>query len=281
MQWQNSYMKLSIIIVNHNNREVLKRALGSLQKATVGIEHEIFVVDNGSTDFSVPIIKNRFPQVNFIENEHNEGLSKAANEALKIAQGEYVLLLHPDTITNEDTLIKTIAFMDAQTQAGGLSVRMLNGDGQFLPESKRGLPAHWALFFRVTGLYKLFPKSRLINRFHADWIEEFETTEIDIISAAFMLIRRSVLATTGLLDERFFLYGEDIDLSYRIRLAGFRNYYFPKTYIIHYKGVSLNKFSWKYISNFYGAMFIFAAKYFVKPATPRFAAMHKLETPSV
>jgi len=273
-------MKLSIIIVNYNQRDLLSHALSSLVKAAEHIDHEIIVVDNGSLDFSIPMIEGRYPQVKLIENQKNVGLSKASNQGLRLAQGEYVLLIHPDTITNDDTLIKTIAFMDAQPKAGGLGVRMINGQGMFLPESKRGLPTPWAFFFRMSGFYKLFPKSRIINRYHADWVEEFETAEVDILSAAFMMIRRSVLAKTGLLDERFFMYGEDIDLSYRIRLAGFKNYYFPKTYIIHFKGVSLQKLTWKYISNFYGAMFIFAAKYFVKTSMPRLAAMHKLNTPS-
>jgi GT2 family glycosyltransferase len=274
-------MKLSIIIVNYNRRDLLSQALSSLHKAAQHIKHEIFVVDNASLDFSQPMIQGRYPHVKLIENTRNVGFSKAANQALRQAQGDYVLLIHPDTITSDDTLTKTLAFMDAQPKAGGLGVRMINGQGMFLPESKRGLPRAWAFFFRISGLYKLFPKSRLVNRYHADWIEEFETAEVDILSGAFMLIRRSVLAKTGLLDERFFIYGEDIDLSYRIRLAGYKNYYFPKTYIIHLRGLSQKKLSWKYISNFYGAMFIFGAKYFVKSSMPRHAGMHKLDTPSV
>ncbi len=274
-------MKLSIIIVNHDRRDLISQALNSLQNATTGIEHEIIVVDNASLDLSQPMIQGKYPDVKLIENAKNVGFSKAANQGLRAAQGEYVLLIHPDTITNDDTLTKTLAFMDTHPKAGGLGVRMINGQGQFLPESKRGLPTPWAFFFRMTRLYRLFPKSRLINRYHADWVEEFETAEVDILSAAFMLIRRSVLAKTGLLDERFYIYGEDIDLSYRIRLAGYKNYYFPKTYIIHLRGLSLQKFTWKYVSNFYGAMFIFGAKYFIKSSMPRLAAMHKLETPSI
>ncbi|MBW4891854.1 glycosyltransferase family 2 protein [Mucilaginibacter sp. HMF5004] len=272
-------MKLSIIIVNYNRRDLISQALSSLIKAAENIEHEIFVVDNASLDLSQPMIQGRYPHVKLIENQKNVGLSKASNQALRQATGEYVLLIHPDTITNDDTLTKTLAFMDIHPKAGGLGVRMINGQGQFLPESKRGLPTPWAFFFRMTNFYKLFPKSRLINRYHADWIEEFETAEVDILSAAFMLIRRSVLAKTGLLDERFFIYGEDIDLSYRIRLAGYKNYYFPKTYIIHLRGLSLQKFTWNYISNFYGAMFIFAAKYFIKTSMPKLAGMRKLNTP--
>lgn len=274
-------MKLSIIIVNYNNRDRIKRALATLQIATKGIAHEIIVVDNASIDFSVPIIKSRYPDVTLVENQKNEGFSKAANQGIRLAQGEHILLINPDTLTNEDTLHKTLAFMDAHPQAGGLTVRMINGDGRFLPESKRGLRIHWAFFLRLTGFYKLFPKSRLMNRYHADWTEEFEVCEVDILNAAFMLIRKNVLHATGIFDERFFIYGQDIDLSYRMRLAGYKNYYFPATYVIHLKGLSLQKFSWKYISNFYGAMFIFAAKYFVKPSKQGLSGVYQLDTQAI
>lgn len=274
-------MNLSIIIVNYNSRDRIKRALATLQIAAKGILHEIIIVDNASVDFSAPIIKSRFPDVTLVENEKNEGFSKAANQGIDMAQGEYILLINPDTLTSEDTLHKTLAFMDSHPQAGGMGVRMTNADGQFLPESKRGLPAHWAFFFKLTGFYKHFPKSRLLNRYHADWTEEFEVCEVDLLSAAFMLLRKSAFQTIGLFDERFFIYGQDIDLSYRLRLAGYKNYYFPATYVVHLKGLSLDKFSWKYISNFYGAMFIFAAKYFVKSSKKGLSGVHQLDTPAI
>ncbi len=262
-------MKLSIIIVNYNRRDLLSQALSSLVKAADGIDHEIIVVDNASVDFSIPMVQGRYPQINLIENAKNVGFTKACNQGLQIANGEYVLLINPDTISNDDTLSKTLAFMDDHPLAGGLGVRMINGQGQFLPESKRGLPSAWISFFKLSGMHKLFPKSRLFNRYHPDWVEEeFETAEVDVLNAAFMLIRKSVLDKVGLFDERFNMYGEDIDLSYRIRLSGFKNYYYPKTYIIHFKGQSLKKLTWTYIANFYGAMFIFAFKYFFKQAIP-------------
>ena len=274
-------MKLSIIIVNHNRRDLISQALNSLQTAADGIAHEIIVVDNGSLDFSIPMIEGKYPGVKLIQNAKNVGYSKASNQGIRIASGEYILLIHPDTIANDDTLSKTIAFMDAHPRAGGLGVRMINGQGQFLPESIRGLSPAWAFFFRISGLYKLFPKSRLTNRYHTDWIEEFEVAEVDILSAAFMLIRKSVLDVTGPLDERFYIYGEDIDLSYRIRLSGFKNYYFPKTYIIHFRGLSLKKFSWTYISNLYSAMFIFAVKYLIKSSLPHLKGIQKVNTPGI
>jgi GT2 family glycosyltransferase len=262
-------MKLSIVIVSHNGRDLLSQTLSSLLKAADGIAHEIVVVDNASVDYSIPMIEGRYPQVKLIQNIKNVGFTKASNQGLSLANGEYVLLLDPDTICNDDTLTKTLTFMDEHPMAGGLSVRMINGQGQFLPESKRGIPTAWIGFFKVSGLYKLFPKSRLFNRYHGDWVdEEFATSEVDVLSAAFMLMRKSALNVVGLLDERFVTYGHDIDLSYRIRLAGFKNYYYPKTYIIHFKGQSLRKLSLEYFINFYGAMFIFAAKYLFR-STPK------------
>ncbi len=273
-------MKLSIVVVSYNRRDLLSQALNSLVNAAADIEHEIIVIDNASVDFSIPMVQGKYPKVNLILNPKNIGFTKACNQGLKIARGDYILLINPDTITNDDTLIKTLAFMDAHLDAGGLGVRMIDGQGRYLPESKRGLPGAWVAFFKVTGLHKLFPKSRLLNRYQAGWIEEFETAEVDVLSAAFMLIRKTVLSTIGLLDEHFFMYGEDIDLSYRIRLAGFKNYYYPKTYIIHFKGQSLKKFNWRYIVNFYGAMFIFAAKYFFKSSVPHVKGIQQLYPPA-
>jgi GT2 family glycosyltransferase len=257
-------MKLSIIIVNYNVCVLLRQALNTLTSACSGIQHEIFVVDNASSDNSVGMVRKEFPEVKLIANSKNIGFSKANNQALAQAEGEYVLLINPDTITKKDTLQKTIEFMEKHPVAGGVSVRMINPMGDFLPESKRGLTPQWATFFRLTGLSKMLSKSRLYDRTHKYWIDEFETAEVDVINAAFMLMRKSVLERTGYLDERFFMYGEDIDLSYRIRQAGFKNYYFPKTYIIHFKEQSVHKYSWQYIKNYYGAMFIFAGKYLLK-----------------
>lgn len=257
-------MKLSVIIVNYNVCVLLRQALTTIVKACVNIDHEIFVVDNASKDNSAAMVRKDFTQVQLIENKKNLGFSKAGNQALKLATGEYVLLLNPDTITRSDTLQKAIEFMEKHPAAGGLSVRMINPMGEFLPESKRGLNLPWVAFFKLTGLSKMFSKSRLYDRNHTYWTEEFETAEIDILSAPFMLLRKSVLERTGLLDERFFMYGENIDLSYRIRMAGFKNYYFPKTYIIHFREQSIHQFSWKYIRHFYGAMIIFAGKYLFK-----------------
>ena len=165
----------------------------------------------------------------------------ANNQALKIAKGEYVLLLNPDTVVQEDTFSKILAFMDAHPDAGGLGVKMLDGQGNFAPESKRGLPTPEVAFYKMFGFARFFPKSRRFGKYHLSYLSEDELSEIDVMSGAFMLIRKTVLDKIGFLDETFFMYGEDIDLSYRIKQAGYKNYYFPDTQIIHYKGESTKR----------------------------------------
>ncbi len=257
-------MKLSVVIVNYNFCVLLRQSLQTIVRSCEGLSHEIIVVDNASTDQSLDMLAREFPRVQVIANPQNLGFAKANNQALKIARGEFILLIHPDTLTKKDTFQKVLGFMELHGFAGGVGVRMISPRGEFLPESKHGLTGAWATFFKLTGLYKYFPKSRLYNRFQKDWTDEFETAEVDVLNGAFMLLRKSVLDKVGLFDERFFMYGDDIDISYRIRLAGFKNYYFPKTYIIHFKGQNVRKFRWSFIKNYYGAMFIFAYKYLLK-----------------
>jgi len=257
-------MKLSVIIVNHNHCELLKLALNALIKAGNAIDYELIIVDNASMDNSVEMLSTEYPEICLIANSINEGVAKASNQAIGASKGEYVLLVSADTICGNETLGKVIDFMDDHRDASGLSVRMLGPQGSFLPESNRGLTKQWVAFVKMIGFGKNLPKSRLTNRNHKAWVEEFQTSEIDILNDGFMLVRKSVLNETGLFDERFFMYGHNIDLSYRMRLAGFKNYYFPKTHIINFKSNSLPKFSWQYLKNFYGAMLIFAAKYLFK-----------------
>jgi GT2 family glycosyltransferase len=254
--------KISIIIVNYNVCYFLEQALISLKKAIKNIEAEIIVVDNNSVDGSVEMVKNKFPQVILIENKKNTGFSRANNQAIQIAQGEYILLLNPDTVVEEDTLSKCCEFMDEHPEGGGLGVKMLDGKGNFLPESKRGLPSPWVAFYKIFGLSKLFPKSKKFGRYHLGYLDKDKTHEVDVLSGAYMLIRKKTLDKTGLLDEDYFMYGEDIDLSYRILKAGYKNYYFPGTRIIHYKGESTKRTSINYVFVFYKAMVIFAGKHF-------------------
>lgn len=255
-------MKLSIVIVNYNVKYFLEQCLLSVRKAVKDLDTEVFVVDNNSVDSSVEMIAKKFPEIILIKNRENAGFSKANNQAIKKAKGEYILLLNPDTVVEEDTFFKIIDFMDAHPEAGGLGVKMLDGKGKFLPESKRGLPTPAVAFYKVFGLARLFPHSKKFGQYHLGYLDKDEVHEVDILSGAFMLLRKKALDKAGLLDENFFMYGEDIDLSYRITEAGFKNYYFPQTRIIHYKGESTSKSSVNYVRVFYNAMIIFAKKHF-------------------
>jgi GT2 family glycosyltransferase len=257
-------LKLTVIIVNYNVQSYLEQCLNSVIEASLNNLTEIIVVDNNSADDSVKMLKEKFPQVYLIENEANKGFSVANNQAIKVAKGEYLLLLNPDTVVEEDTFEKIISFMDAHLDAGALGVKMLNGEGVFLPESKRGLPTLPVAFYKLSGLSKLFPTSQLFGKYHLGFLDENKTHQVDVLAGAFMLIRKSILDKVGLLDETFFMYGEDVDLSYRITLSGYKNYYFPETKIIHYKGKSTNKNDIDYVINFYKAMLIFAKKHFSK-----------------
>jgi GT2 family glycosyltransferase len=254
--------KLSVIIVNYNVRHFLEQALLTLKNAVKGLDTEIFVVDNNSVDGSVEMVKAKFPKVILIENKENVGFSKANNQAIRKAEGEYILLLNPDTVVEEDTLVKCCSFLDKHPEAGGLGVKMLDGKGNFLPESKRGLPSPSVAFYKIFGLSALFPRSKKFGRYHLGFLDKDQTNEVEILSGACMFLRKKVLDQVGLLDEDYFMYGEDIDLSYRIIKAGYKNYYFPEARIIHYKGESTKKTSSNYVFVFYRAMIIFAQKHF-------------------
>lgn len=230
--------------------------------AAKNLDIEVFVVDNNSVDNSVEMVREKFPQVKIIANKENVGFSKANNQALRKAQGEYQLLLNPDTVVEEDTFKKIIQFMDEHPEAGGLGVYMIDGKGNFLPESKRGLPTPLVAFYKIFGLSALFPDSKIFGKYHLGYLDKNKIHEVEILSGAFMLLRKKAIDKVGLLDEDFFMYGEDIDLSYRIIKGGFKNYYFPETRIIHYKGESTKKSSINYVFVFYNAMIIFAKKHF-------------------
>jgi O-antigen biosynthesis protein len=255
-------MELSVIIVNYNVKHFLEQCLHSVLKASKNFSTQFFVVDNNSVDGSTQLVKEKFPQVHLIENKENVGFSKANNQAIRLAKGKYILLLNPDTVVEEDTFTKVIRFMDEHPLAGGLGVKMIDGKGNFLPESKRGLPTPWVAFYKMFGLSKLFPKSKKFGKYHLSYLDENKIHEVNVLAGAFMLLRKETLNKVGLLDETFFMYGEDIDLSYRITLGGYKNYYFPGTTIIHYKGESTKKGSLNYVKVFYKAMIIFAQKHF-------------------
>lgn len=248
----------------------LEQALISVSKASTHLDIEVFVVDNNSADGSVEMVKTKFPSVKLIVNELNVGFSKANNQAIAEATGEYILLLNPDTVIEVDTLDKCVAFLDAHPQGGGLGVKMIDGKGDFLAESKRGFPTPWVAFYKIFGLAKLFPKSKKFGHYHLGYLDENKTHEVEVLSGAFMVLRKSVLDKIGVLDEDYFMYGEDIDLSYRIIKNGYKNYYFSDTRIIHYKGESTKKTSANYVLIFYKAMIIFAQKHFTSNNTGAF-----------
>ncbi len=226
------------------------------------LDGDIWVVDNDSVDGSVEMVREKFPDVHLIANKENTGFSVANNQAIIQSKGEYVLLLNPDTVVQEDTFTLCIEYLDQHKDVGGLGVKMIDGKGKFLPESKRGLPTPEVALYKMIGLNKIFPKSRRFGKYHLGYIHEDEVAEVDVLAGAFMMMRQSVLDEVGLLDETFFMYGEDIDLSYRITKAGFKNVYFPKTSIIHYKGESTKRMSVNYVFVFYRAMVIFARKHY-------------------
>ncbi|NLI24882.1 MAG: glycosyltransferase [Bacteroidales bacterium] len=253
---------ISVIIVNYNVRHFLEQCLNSVLKASHSLSTEIIVVDNASVDGSCHMVREKFPMVRLIENQQNVGFSRANNQGIRIASGKYILLLNPDTVIEEDTLEKCFRFMESHPDAGAMGVKMIDGKGNFLPESKRGFPTPMVSFWKITGLTSLFPRSRIFGRYYLGHLPSDQIHSIDILPGAFMFIRKEALEKTGLLDEEFFMYGEDIDLSWRIKQAGYENYYFPETTIIHYKGESTKKGSLNYVYTFYNAMMIFARKHF-------------------
>lgn len=254
-------MKVTVIIVNYRVKYYLAQCLHSVVKAMEGIEGQVIVVDNDSQDDSVDFNRQLYPQVRFIENKENMGFARANNVAISESDSEYVLLLNPDTIVSERLLRDCIDLLDGNPTIGATGVRMLCENGWFAPESRRGVPTPFTAFCKMVGLTRLFPQSRVFGRYYMKYLDEFATTPIEIISGACMFIRRSVLDECGLLDEDFFMYGEDIDLSFRMLQTGKQNYYIPSR-IMHYKGESTHKNSFRYVYVFYEAMYIFFRKHY-------------------
>ena len=261
-------MQLSVIIVNYNVKYFLEQCLFSVQKASTDLAVEVWVVDNASQDGSRSYLETKFPSVHFLWNDTNVGFAKANNQALQITTGEFVLFLNPDTIVPEDCFSKCINFLKQQANAGAMGIRMIDGKGVFLPESKRSFPSPAASFYKLSGFSFLFPKSKTFGRYHLGHLSEHQNHEVDVLSGAFMMIKKEVLQQTGGFDESFFMYGEDIDLSFRIQQTpcietntNYKNYYFSKATIIHFKGESTRKGSLNYVRLFYKAMSLFTTKH--------------------
>ena len=254
-------LKLSIIIINFNVKYFLEQCLCSVTKACKNIKAEIYVIDNLSTDGSKEYFNGKFKDVNFIWNTENIGFSKANNQVLKLVNGDFILFLNPDTILAEDCLEICFACFQSYQDAGALGIRMIDGAGNYLKESKRGFPSPFTSLFKLSGLTALFPTSKFFARYYLGHLAQHKNQQVDVLSGAFMMIRKSVLDKTGGFDERFFMYGEDIDLSFRIQKAGYKNLYLAETTMVHFKGESTNKNSGAYIKLFYGAMSIFVKKH--------------------
>ena len=257
-------MKLSIAIVSHDQKALLKQSINALVNACKNVDYEVIIVDNASIDGSREMVEIDYPAARFIPNQLNLGIAKASNQALQFCTGDYILLVSPATKCGKDSIEKMIGFMADHKNAGGLSVRMISPRGHFIPESIHGLSSAWAAFLKLIGFAKTLAKTRLYDKSRKDWVEEFQITEIDIINGACMFLKRSALAEVGLFDERFVQYGYDIDLSYRLRLAGYRNFYFPKTYFFKYEDQQAENLSWNRVRYFYGAMLLFALKYLLR-----------------
>ncbi len=258
--------QLSIIIVSYNVRHYLEQCLRSVLAASEGLEVETLVVDNASSDGSVEYLRRMFPsseypQIHIIDSGRNLGFGKANNLAVKRSSGKYVLFLNPDTVITEHTLCDCLEFAETHADMGALGVKMLRDSGAFAYESRRGLPTPWTAFCKMSGLCALFPHSRTFGRYYMRFLDKEQAAPIDIVSGAFMMVRREALDKVGLFDEQFFMYGEDIDLSYRILKGGYQNYYLP-TPILHYKGESTQKNSFRYVHVFYQAMLIFFRKHY-------------------
>lgn len=254
-------MELSVIIVSYNVCALLRQALLSLMSATTGIVHEIIVVDNNSADNSVPMVSEEFPSVKLIISQDNEGYSAACNKGIEVSSGEYILILNPDTVVEPDAITNALCFMRIHPEAGAAGAHMTDGSGRFLQESRRGFPSPITSLFRFTGLGKLFPRSPFFNAYYLGNPPENETCPADILTGAFMLLRRKVLDKTGTFDTDYFMYGEDIDLSWRIRKAGYFNYYLHNVRITHFKGASSSQARKSSAGHFYDAMNIFAGKH--------------------
>lgn len=262
---------ISVIIVNYNVRYFIEQAIVSVYKAATNLEVEIIVVDNASSDQSVELIQQKFPKVVLIANQKNVGFGKANNQGIKIAKGKHTLLLNPDTVLQENTLDVCLAFMQKTPDAGALGVRMIDGKGNFLPESKRSIPSPFVAFTKMSGLATLFPKSKTFGQYHLGFLAEEENHPVEVLSGAFMFFQSSLLQEIGGFDEDYFMYGEDIELSYQVLQKGYKNYYLADTSIIHYKGESTKKGSLNYVKVFYEAMLIFAKKHFTSQQARMYA----------
>lgn len=261
---------VSIIIVSYNVRHFLEQCLRSVYASQGQLELEIFVVDNASSDNTLSFLREQFPQaehpeLHLVNNVRNVGFGRANNQALAHAKGRYILFLNPDTVLTEHTLTDCVTFADSHADMGALGVMQLHSNGEFALESRHGIPTPWRAFCQMSGLSSLFPATKTFDGYHMRFFNNAAAAPIEIASGAFMLIPRDALEEIGGFDERFFMYCEDVDLCYRLLQSGRQNYYLP-TPILHYKGASTRRGSFRYVHTFYSAMLIFFNKHYAKSA---------------
>jgi len=258
----NSSLLISVIIVNYNVKEYLEQALISVKKALKDVSHEIIVVDNASVDGSVSYLRKRFPGINLIALKENLGFGRANNIALQNAKGEYVVLINPDTVVQEDTFSKLVKFFEDHADAGAVTCKIINSDGSFSVDCRHSIPTPMIAFWKVIGFSKLFPRSKVFARYNLTYLDENQVHAVPAISGSFMMIKKKVLDKVGNFDERFFMYCEDIDLCHRINEEDFKIYYVPTTQIVHYKGESTKKDNLDYIKTFHRSLYKFFRKYY-------------------
>lgn len=260
-------MQLSVIILNYNVRYFLEQSVSSVQKALENIDGEIIVVDNNSSDDSCEMMKEKFPNIRLIENKENLGFPKGNNIGVAEAKGEYICILNPDTVVAEETFERILNFITSsaveKSEFGIIGCKLIDGTGNFLPESKRGVPTPWVAFTKIFSLYKIFPKSSWFNKYYAQYLSENQSGEVDILVGAFMVMKRDLYLEVGGFDEKCFMYSDDIDLSYMVLKSGKQNYYFHETSVIHYKGESTVR-DGLYMKRFREAMQFFYKKHFKK-----------------
>ena len=253
-------MQLSIVIVNYNSRRLLENCILSLKTATQNIETEFIIIDNNSTDGSWDYISSLDVTGKSARMNTNLGFAKACNEAFGFSKGKYILFLNPDTMVTEKSLVDSISFFESHPDAGAVGVRMTNEKGRYLKESKRGDPTPSASFHKLFGLSAIFPRSKTFSKYYLGHLPENENNPVDVLSGAFLMVKREVFEKVKGFDERFFMYGEDIDLSVRIRQAGYKNYYLGRLMVTHFKGGSTT-YNKKYVQDFYDAMRLFVKKH--------------------
>jgi GT2 family glycosyltransferase len=265
-------MKLTVVVVNHNMCKLLKECINSLINACLAYDCEVVVVDNASTDGSVEMVRRHFPEQQLIANDRNVGIAAAFNQAIALTRSEYVFLVTPDIIAGSDALSKAVDFMDEHPKAGGVSLRVVDPLGNFITHSKYGLNSAWIKMIRLFKLERYFPKSHVITQ-KFDFTDEFETAEVDVLNHTGMMLRRTAFDKVGGFDNRFVMFGYDVDISFQLKLAGYKNYYFHRSYIISHEVAPIKHRTFSYYRHFYGSMLTFVIKYLLHIPNLSFKAL--------